>query len=102
MPFPCVLHKTHSPLPIINHRHHVVPKSWGGEEDQWEPVCPTGHENVHEALNEMLTYGSPSKVPAGIKQHFGHATWDMAERGWNLTLVPVHDRPYTSNAGAIL
>jgi hypothetical protein len=96
---PCVLHAYHAPRPILNHRHHVVPLSWGGVGGTWESVCPTGHENVHEVLNYMLAYGDPYKVPGAIRRTFGGATWDMAKRGWDLTLIPIDDRPYTTNAG---
>lgn len=59
---PCV--RDHVPNPKILHRHHIVPKSWGGT-DTFPAVymtdhtaasnvvhlCPTAHENTHRLLN---------------------------------------------------
>lgn len=53
---PCVLHKFHSPVTIINERHHPFPQSWQralwGEvrDNRTVSVCATGHNSVHEAI----------------------------------------------------
>lgn len=52
---PCVLHRTHSPITVINELHHVFPMEWQraiwGEvrDKQTISVCSTGHNNIHEA-----------------------------------------------------
>jgi aminopeptidase C len=53
---PCVLHKTHSPITVINERHHPFPQAW--QIDLWGDVrdsrtvavCATGHNSIHEAI----------------------------------------------------
>ena len=53
---PCVLHLTHSPVTIINERHHPFPQAWQkalwGEvrDDRTVSLCATGHNSVHAAI----------------------------------------------------
>jgi hypothetical protein len=53
---PCVLHASHSPVTIINERHHPFPQAWQeqlwGEvrDDRVVSVCATGHNSIHYAI----------------------------------------------------
>lgn len=53
---PCYLHKSHSPITVINEEHHPFPQAWQknlwGEvrDDRTVPLCATGHNTVHYAL----------------------------------------------------
>lgn len=78
----CVLHKEHRPVPSELHLHHVFPKYlqlmvWKEvREKRTVPVCPTGHVDVHGALDAFLT---KTQMPKGI----GHAEWQLATEGFN-------------------
>lgn len=57
---PCVLHKDHSPVTIINELHHIRPlylqrRLWGAErnDERWS-LCATGHSSVHSAIESAL------------------------------------------------
>lgn len=58
---PCVVHKRHSPKPLLTVFHHVVPESWtrylGLSEGLVIPVCGTGHDNIHTALRRLVIHG---------------------------------------------
>ena len=66
----CVLHRIHLPRPVQTHRHHKFPKflqlrKWGEVRDRRIiNVCPTGHSDVHHAINVML--GSEPKMLPGV------------------------------------
>lgn len=60
---PCVLHDHHSPVTIINERHHPFPQAWQraiwGEvrDDRTVSLCATGHNTVHQAIREVEKTG---------------------------------------------
>lgn len=57
----CAVHADHHPLPLYLEEHHVIPRAWqaawapsnttAGSDGIWdprtEPLCRTGHGNVH-------------------------------------------------------
>lgn len=61
---PCVLHKTHSPITVVNELHHPFPQEWQKEiwgevrDDRTVSLCATGHNSVHAAIRERLKTGS--------------------------------------------
>jgi hypothetical protein len=61
--YPCVLHDYHSPLPWATHSHHVVPLAWtraaSAAESRTVPVCPTGHDALHRALQALVEGREP-------------------------------------------
>jgi hypothetical protein len=58
---PCLCCADHNPDPTLNHRHHIVPLSWGGSDtdDNTTPVCPTAHETIHQVLRAWERQGEP-------------------------------------------
>lgn len=76
---PCVLHKDHTPITVINELHHVFPKEW--QNDIWGEVrdntrvsiCSTSHNSVHEALR---IYERDGEWPGWCRG----ATRDLAEQ----------------------
>jgi hypothetical protein len=81
----CELHRYHSPLPVLLVKHHVRPVSWGGiagTNTRLAVVCPTGHWDVHSALDAMFHAGSFEAVD---HRHYGPSTWELAIEGWNST-----------------
>lgn len=79
----CVAHKTHSPRPQEYQQHHVFPKGWGGAETGLQvTICPTGHVNVHELLDE---YRAANGVPIWtIRRSYGPGERALATQGWDL------------------
>lgn len=68
---PCVLHRHHSPITIVNELHHIFPQAWqrslyeGRVPDQrLISVCATGHNTIHYALNY---YARHHRYPPGIR-----------------------------------
>lgn len=80
---PCVLHRFHSPITILNEEHHPFPQSWQrkiwGEvrDNLTESVCATGHNSVHYAIDYFEDTG---KFPWWCRGK----TRDMAERAFAL------------------
>lgn len=111
---PCVAN--HVPNPKVLHRHHIVPKSWGGTDTtpahgdalsdltldaaNLIGLCPTAHENVHRLLNEYVRQG---KTPTwDFREHFTYNERLLAGVAWSWwrTNVPEGGRaPYTTPAG---
>lgn len=65
----CVLHRIHFPKPSRTHQHHRFPKYlqlriWPTvRHPQVVDVCPTGHDDVHAALDAIFA-GRP--IPKGV------------------------------------
>lgn len=79
----CAAHKTHSPRPQEYAVHHVLPKGWGGAEDGATVIlCPTGHVNVHELLDEYRTLGQTP--PWTTRRQYGPGERAVAAAGWDL------------------
>ena len=59
----CAIHKTHKPLPWVLHGHHVIPLAWsnrlGWRPYRTVPLCPTGHENTHVAIRQLIAGEKP-------------------------------------------
>jgi hypothetical protein len=110
---PCV--KDHVPNTKVLHRHHIVPKAWGGTDTSpalYEgedgtlgnivALCPTAHENVHRLLNEHVRR---REVPPwkGCLEHYTMAERALVRLAWSwwndgrggTSLKP----PYTSVKG---
>lgn len=104
----CGCVRDHVPNPKVLHRHHIVPRAWGGQDD--EPVfheggnivvlCPTAHENVHRLLNAYVRRkGEPTW---DFRQHYTYIerTWaKVAWDWWTEDSGPDAKPPYTSSAG---
>lgn len=68
------------------HRHHIVPKSWGGPNTSENIVdlCPTAHANVHHLLDHYVRHflqgmGDP---PWAIQKHYSAYVRALAARAW--------------------
>jgi hypothetical protein len=75
--FPCVLHRSHKPVPSRTELHHRFPlylqaKCWpdvdpdrptSARDKERIPVCEGGHTDVHVAINALLL-GAP--LPKGV------------------------------------
>lgn len=54
---PCVLHKVHNPITIVNELHHPFPQEWQKalwgkvRDNRMVSLCATGHNNVHAAIS---------------------------------------------------
>lgn len=66
---PCELHAAHSPITIVNERHHIFPvylqkRVWGEERVNTRAnICSTGHNTVHYAIDYYFKHGSwPANV----------------------------------------
>jgi hypothetical protein len=65
----CVLHRIHFPKPVRTHKHHRFPKylqvrKYGEVRfDETVDVCPTGHDDVHAALDALL---AKRVIPRGV------------------------------------
>lgn len=66
---PCELHTSHSPITIVNERHHIFPlylqtRVWGEVQDQRKMViCSTAHNTVHFAIEY---YFKNNKWPVNV------------------------------------
>jgi hypothetical protein len=66
---PCVLHRFHSPVTVINELHHAFPEYmqahlWGKTLDQTKiSICATGHNTLHATINALMA-GQP--IPRGV------------------------------------
>lgn len=80
---PCVLHRTHKPISVINEMHHPFPQEW--QKDVWGEVrdkrmvslCATGHNTVHAAISYYLKHSEYPSWCIG-------KTRDLAERAFEL------------------
>jgi hypothetical protein len=62
---PCVLHKYHEPVTVLNELHHVFPQYlqesvWGKgitPDQEKRPICATSHNSVHVAITGYLKTG---------------------------------------------
>lgn len=82
----CQCVKYHTPKVTHVHRHHVLPLSWGGgnEQSNLEWLCPTTHEHVHILLRAYKQYeGNP---PYSLKRQFNPYVQTLARDGWNAYL----------------
>ncbi len=73
----CVAHRIHLPRPVLAELHHLFPlylqhRVWASVDPmrpstarvtERVPICPTGHSDVHAALDALLL---GSKVPRGV------------------------------------
>ena len=65
----CVLHRIHLPRPVRTHLHHTFPlylqlRKWGEVRDKRRVyVCPTGHDDVHAAIEALLVQ---APLPRGV------------------------------------
>lgn len=93
----CQVHRYHSPVPLNSATHHILPRSWGGGDEAANLIrlCPTGHENVHTALNAIVRLGDPRSVAASDRG--GGATWGLALKAW--AARDGRPTPYTSGSG---
>jgi len=71
-------HLAHTPIPKLNHRHHIIPLSWEGPDtDSNETtICPTGHANAHKLLDYLLSCHKRGVDP----EWFVTRTYGPAER----------------------
>lgn len=66
----CDAHRVHLPRPVLAELHHVFPKYLqarvgrvGVFDDERVALCPTGHTDVHAAIDAILA-GRP--IPRGV------------------------------------
>lgn len=80
---PCQIHKKHIPESHINHRHHVWPIGEGGPDvsDNIIIVCPTGHGNLHDLLNQFKML--MGRVPYTILRRYTIEERKYAELGYD-------------------
>lgn len=93
----CAVHRSHVPSHHNVAHHHILPKSWGGQDVETNVVviCPTGHENVHTLLNEYVRHdGAP---PWSIRMTFSVVERRLAEMAWEQR--PTTNPPYTTARG---
>ena len=85
---PCVLHKTHSPVTVINELHHPFPQAWQkqlwGEvlDDRTVSLCATGHNNVHAAISY---YEKHNKFPdwcVGATRDLAEEAFILYDKAW--------------------
>jgi hypothetical protein len=80
---PCVLHKTHAPITVVNELHHPFPQEWQKEiwgkvnDNRTVSLCATGHNNVHAAI----TYFEKNKK---FPEWCIGATRELAQRAFDL------------------
>lgn len=79
---PCTLHRWHSPVPKVNHIHHIVPESYGGSDlsSNKTIVCPTSHYNIHDLLAAFEHYSE--EPPWEVTQHYSPIERALAREGW--------------------
>lgn len=78
----CEVHGYHSPHVTECDAHHIWPQAWGGPTiaSNLVTICPTGHRNVHELLEEYtLAGGTP---PWAVLERWGMAERSLAAKGW--------------------
>jgi hypothetical protein len=81
-PDPCEVHLTHTPHMALGDEHHVWPKGLGGPDipSNIVTVCPTGHRNIHQLLEEFALYkGVP---PWDVLKRWGVEERKLAALGW--------------------
>lgn len=78
----CRVHTRHTPQPHENHRHHVWPKGMGGPdiEDNIVVVCPTGHYNIHDLLQQYILHGG--EPPYAVLRKYAFKERHYAELGF--------------------
>ncbi len=84
-PGPCALHGPHAPHVASRDEHHVVPASWWAaagrpSASRRVAVCPTGHRNVHAALDLLVAH--QGAAPWAAWRHFGPAERALATEGY--------------------
>jgi hypothetical protein len=79
----CEVHKHIRNVPTV--KHHVWPKEFGGPtiKDNLADLCENGHYSVHNYLDKISKYGSPSQVPWHQKILYGKKTRELAALGWS-------------------
>lgn len=77
---PCV--EDHNPNPTTFDRHHIVPLSWDGPDNDANLVilCPSMHRNVHLLLNKWRDVGGEPSWE--YRKYFGHYARKLAEIGY--------------------
>lgn len=91
----CVLHSLHSPVTVVNERHHPFPQEWQRKiwgkvlDNRTEPLCATGHNNVHAAINYYIKQGAWPRWCVG-------ATRDLGEQAFALRAAALEDTPLTT------
>ncbi len=80
---PCDLHTRHIPESRINMRHHVWPLADGGPdiEDNIIAVCPTGHYNIHDLLEQYRM--NMGRAHYAITRRFSLAERHYAKLGYD-------------------
>lgn len=87
----CHCVRDHVPNPKVMHKHHIVPKAWGGtdaEPPSWMSddqsnlvvLCPTAHSNVHRLLNDYVRH--KGKPPWSLVEHYTHYERELAGTAW--------------------
>jgi len=77
----CDVHGSHRPGLTVTDLHHVWPRGDGGPDIPanrvW--VCPTGHRNIHEALEKLRVGKVPPKVTRK-ELALARLGWDRIQR----------------------
>jgi hypothetical protein len=77
----CDVHGEHRPGLTVCDVHHIWPQGEGGPDVAANRVnvCPTGHRNIHEALNALKKGKTPPKV-ARKELALAQLGWDRIQR----------------------
>lgn len=78
----CVCVGKHVPLPMALHLHHIVPKEYGGGEEESNKVyiCPTTHYNIHSLLQKYEKF--KTTPPGKVRKHYSEYVQNLAARAW--------------------
>jgi hypothetical protein len=87
----------HCPASYTTITHHILPKSWGGQDvpENKVEVCANTHDSIHEILNQYVHLGG--KPPETWLQHYNAMARRLAADAW--ARRPSDKPPYTTAAG---
>lgn len=90
---PCVTN--HNPNTKRLHKHHIIPKAWGGTDaepmvyehedgvvDNLISICPTSHNNLHKLLNEYVKLRAEPPW-SSVRQYYSAMERWMAKTAWD-------------------
>lgn len=79
---PCEVHNSHVPTSHVNEVHHIWPRGRGGPNvaENRVTVCATGHNNIHQLLNEMLA--TNGNVPYSVQRMYAFKERELARLGY--------------------
>lgn len=79
----CACVADHSPSAYVANRHHIIPLSWDGPNDDSNTImlCPNAHSSVHRLIDEYVRAdGEPSW---DVRKHFSSFIRALAAHAWD-------------------